>query len=109
MTDEIAQMVSWVLEIQEGMVLALVSSSSYLYIFTPLIGYAQDNSTFLFTNYLSIPPEPSDSNFYDAAASALFSYSVYLLSNLLSIHTYIPEAEKIRQGMTLLAPSQSKH
>ncbi|KAH8814593.1 Six-hairpin glycosidase-like protein [Flagelloscypha sp. PMI_526] len=82
MNDEISDMTSWVLDVQEGMVRAL------------------DNSTFLFTNYLSVPPKPSKSNFHDAASSALFSYTVYVLSNLLSIHTYIPEAEKIRQEIS---------
>ena len=76
MVNQTNDLVNWIGEIHQGM-------------------YTNLDSNFVFKNY---PDEAlSATNFYDASSTALMASTVYRLSTLANVHTYIPYAEKTRK------------
>lgn len=84
MKSEQNDLAKWVTEIQDGM-------------------YGGLDANWLFRNY---PDQNlSATNFYDASSTALMASTVYRLSLIRNIHTYLPLAEKSRKALS--APSSS--
>ena len=82
MANHAQDLVNWIGEIHKGM-------------------YTNLDANYVFKNY---PDRAlSSTNFYDAASTALMASTVYRLSTLANVHTYIPYAERTRQVLLVNA------
>ncbi|KIM78044.1 hypothetical protein PILCRDRAFT_824760 [Piloderma croceum F 1598] len=83
MTSEQTDLINWINEIHTAM-------------------YTNLDSNFVFRNYAD--QELSSTNFYDAASTALMASTVYRLSLIAGVDTYIPQAENSRKVLSQAMP-----
>ena len=103
MQSEQIDLVDWITEIHDGMYKNLVSHINFLLAFLhPYIIciclLTLLPTSHVFRNYANQPLLVT--NFYDAASTALMVSTVYRLSILAGVDTYIPQAENSRKALS---------
>ena len=96
--SEQIDLVDWVTEIHDGMYKNLVSHINSFFPSYILTSYAYSPSSpppIQDSNYVGI----TQTNFYDAAFTALMVSTVYRLSILAGVDTYIPQSENSRKAL----------